>query len=131
MQSVTSWCPLYTTPYAIQSVTQLQTTFNYTVGSSALFSIDPYSSSYLCGSIAPVFTYTGYYNNNGVALVAADFIQIDPSNGQITVTTAGTLTTTAIKIEGVLQDVTLKWTQVFTLTGNPSIQPNLATTPQN
>ena len=81
MQLVTSWCPLYTTPYAIQSVTQLQTTFQYTVGSSALFSIDPYSSSYLCGSIPPLFTYTGYYNNNGVALVAADFIQIDPSNG--------------------------------------------------
>ena len=61
----------------------------------------------------------------------ANFIQIDPSNGQITVTTAGTLTTTAIKIEGVLQDVTLKWTQVFTLTGNPAMQPDLATTPQN
>ena len=44
-------------------------------------------------------------------------------------TIAGTLTTTAIKIEGVLQDVAFKWSQVFTLIGNPSIQPNLATAP--
>ena len=74
MQSVSSWCPLYTTPYAIQSVTQVQTTFYYTVGSGAAFSITPFSSSFLCGSIAPVFTYTGFYNSNGVALVPADFI---------------------------------------------------------
>lgn len=74
MQSVSSWCPLYTSPYAIQSVTQVQTTFYYTVGSSAAFSITPYSSSFLCGSIAPVFTYSGFYNSNGVALVPADFI---------------------------------------------------------
>jgi hypothetical protein len=47
------------------------------------------------------------------------------------VTIAGTLTTTAIKIEGILQDVALKWSQVFTLIGTPPIQPNLATAPQN
>jgi hypothetical protein len=74
MDSVSSWCPLYTNPYVIQSVTQVQTTFYYTPGSSAAFSITPYSSSLLCGSIAPVFTYSGFYNSNGVALVPADFI---------------------------------------------------------
>ena len=74
MQSVESWCPLFTTPYAIDSVTQAQTTFSYTAGSSATFSITPFSSKFNCGTIAPVFTYTGFLNSNGVALVPADFI---------------------------------------------------------
>jgi hypothetical protein len=74
MQSITSWCPMYTTPYAIESVTQVQTTFYYLAGSSAEFSIKPYSSKFYCGSIAPVFTYTGFLNSNGLALVSTDFI---------------------------------------------------------
>ena len=93
MQSIASWCPIYPSPYVINTVTQVQTTYYYTVGSSASFSITPYSSSYLCGSIPPVFTYTGFYNSNGVQLVPTDFIQVAPSNGMISVTTAGTLTT--------------------------------------
>jgi hypothetical protein len=81
MDSVSSWCPLYMESYAIQPVTQVQTTFYYTAGSSATFSITPYSSSFVCGSIAPVFTYSGYYNSNGVSLISAGFIEVNPTNG--------------------------------------------------
>lgn len=104
MNNVTSWCPLYKTTYGIQPVTQNQTTFYYTAGTSEVFPITPYSFVYQCGSIdpVPVFEYTGYHNSNGVALVSADFIWLSSTDGKITVSSAGTVSKTAIKIEGVL-----------------------------
>jgi hypothetical protein len=80
----------------------------------------------LCGSINPVFSYTGYNLTDGTLLDSNDFALVDQTQGNILVSIQGKVGLYPIRIVGILDRI-LKCDANFTISGTVNIPPAFTT----
>ena len=85
--------------------TQTTSTVNFDVGTASTFAIQQFTSTALCDTDTPVFSYKGFkmVSTTLVPLDAStDFIQVDAATGNINIPSTSIAGTYNIKIEGSL-----------------------------
>ena len=87
----------YTSLSAVQTITQI----NYVPGIQKAQTINAFTAiKAACNLVDPVFTYTGFDDTDRVLLTSTHCVQVAPTTGTITITSACLAGTTILKVIG-------------------------------